>query len=151
ETELTDSIAEDVGHAFATVLRGAPSHGSATRVALGRDVRPSSERLSEAIERGLVASGVVVERVGVVPTPALYYAVASRDLDGGLQVTGSHNPPEFNGFKMTRKKLPVFGDEILRMRDLIERRAFAAGPGGSASDRPILADYRTMLSERLAS
>jgi phosphomannomutase/phosphoglucomutase len=145
ETELTDAVAEGIGRAFATAIRG---EGGA-RVALGRDVRPSSDRLAAAVERGLRASGVDVERVGVVPTPALYYAVASRGLDGGLQVTGSHNPPEFNGFKMTKKTLPLFGAEIQTMRERIEAQDFATG-AGTASERPVLDDYRAMLVERLA-
>jgi phosphomannomutase/phosphoglucomutase len=150
-TELTDEVATSVGQAFATLIREGRSGGAAgtPRVALGRDVRPSSERLAAAIERGIRAAGVDVEHVGVVPTPALYYAVVGRDLDGGLQVTGSHNPPEFNGFKMTRRKLPLFGAEIQEMRERIARGALAAAaaPGG-ASDRPILDDYRAMLVER---
>jgi phosphomannomutase/phosphoglucomutase len=86
-----------------------------------------------------------------VPTPALYYAVAARRLDGGLQVTGSHNPPEFNGFKMTRARAPLFGAEIQRMRERIERGDLRSGAGGAAADRPVLDDYRAMLIERLAS
>jgi phosphomannomutase/phosphoglucomutase len=144
ETELTDPVAEAVGRAYAGMVRD--SGGS--KVALGRDVRPSSVRLSAAIERGMRAAGVSVERVGLVPTPALYYAVVARQLDGGLQVTGSHNPPEFNGFKMTRGTLPLFGAEIQAMRERIERGAFESGAGG-AVDRPILEDYRAMLAERL--
>jgi phosphomannomutase/phosphoglucomutase len=146
ETELTDPVAEAVGRAYAGMVRD--SGGS--KVALGRDVRPSSVRLSAAIERGIRAAGVNVERVGLVPTPALYYAVVARQLDGGLQVTGSHNPPEFNGFKMTRGMLPLFGAEIQAMREKIERGAFASGVG-AAVDRPILDDYRAMLAERLKS
>ena len=146
ETELTDPVAEAVGRAYAGMVR----EQGGSRVALGRDVRPSRVRLAAAIERGVRAAGVSVERVGLVPTPALYYAVVARRLDGGLQVTGSHNPPEFNGFKMTRGSLPLFGAEIQAMREKIERGAFESGAGG-AVDRPILDDYRAMLAERLKS
>lgn len=146
ETELTDEVAHGIGRAFATVIRGE----SGIRVALGEDVRPSSARLAAAAARGMQAAGLQVERVGVVPTPALYYAVAARGLDGGMQITGSHNPPEFNGFKMAKKKLPLFGREIQAMRDMIEKGAFIAG-AGSASDRPVLDEYRAMLAARLKS
>jgi phosphomannomutase/phosphoglucomutase len=150
ETELTDAVAEGVGKALGTLL--ARSEGQAGfAVALGQDVRPSSGRLAQAVERGLRACGARVQRLGVVPTPALYYAVAARELAGGVQITGSHNPPEFNGFKMTRRKLPVFGAEIQQMRELIERGSFTLGPGGDAADRPVLDDYRAMLVERLKS
>ena len=147
-TELTDEVVEAVGHAFATLVR---SEGGA-RVALGYDVRPSGPRLAAAIERGLVARGVAVDRVGIVPTPALYYAVATQGVDAGLQVTGSHNPPEFNGFKMTRRARPVFGADIQAMRKMIERGEFApARDPGTATDRPILALYRRELVERLGA
>jgi phosphomannomutase/phosphoglucomutase len=146
-TELSDPTAEAVGRAFATRIRAE----GGTRVALGQDVRPSSERLARAAERGMIAAGLAVERVGVVPTPALYYAVASRGLDGGMQITGSHNPPEFNGFKMTKKKLPLYGPEILEMRRAIQAGELATGAGGSWSDKPVLDAYRSMLVERCSS
>jgi len=145
-TELTDSTAESIGRAFGTLVR----RENGGRVALGRDVRPSSERLAASVERGLLASGVEVERVGLVPTPALYYAVAVAGPDAGLQVTGSHNPPEFNGFKMTLRGRPVYGADIQAMRERIERGDFETGLG-HASDRPILDAYRAMLVERVSS
>ena len=146
-TELTDPVAEAVGRAFGTLV----AEAGGARVALGQDVRPSSPRLAQAIERGLLAAGLAVERVGVVPTPALYYAVVAHELDGGLQVTGSHNPPEFNGFKLTHGRAPVFGAEIQQMRERIERGDLRARAGGAAADRPVLDDYRAMLVERLKS
>ncbi len=146
ETELTDATAEGVGSAFGTLIR----REGGRRVALGRDVRPSSERLVAGVERGLRAAGVDVERVGLVPTPALYYAVVKSNADGGLQVTGSHNPPEFNGFKMARRDRPVFGADIQQMRGMIERGDLETG-AGSATDRPILDEYRAMLIERVSS
>ncbi len=145
-TELTDEVAESVGRAFGTVL----VREGGTRVALGRDVRPSSVRLAAGVERGFLACGLTVERVGLVPTPALYYAVAARGCDGGLQVTGSHNPPEFNGFKMAKRKAPVFGSEIQSMLRMIESGDLAGG-AGTAADTPVLDDYRAMLVERLVS
>ena len=147
ETELSDTTAEAVGRAFASRIRAE----GGTRVALGQDVRPSSERLARAAERGMITAGLAVERVGVVPTPALYFAVASRGLDGGMMITGSHNPPEFNGFKMAKKKLPLYGPEILEMRRAIQTGDLASGAGGSWSDKPILDAYRSMLMERLPS
>ncbi|HYM81823.1 MAG TPA: phosphomannomutase/phosphoglucomutase [Candidatus Limnocylindria bacterium] len=146
ESELTDATAEAIGRAFGTMVR----RERGARVALGRDVRPSSERLARAVERGMTACGITVERVGLVPTPALYYAVAATGPDAGIQITGSHNPPEFNGFKMTLRGRPVFGADIQGMRAMIERNDFEAGTG-SAIDRPVLDAYRAMLVERLKS
>jgi len=146
-TELSDAAAASVGQAFGTLI----AEAGGTRVALGLGVRPSSPRLAAGVERGLLAAGVEVERVGIVPTPALYYAVAARRLPGGIQVTGSHNPPEFNGFKMTRADRPVFGAEIQTMRERIESGRLRTAGGAAAGDRPVLDDYRTMLAERLRS
>lgn len=147
ETELTNETAEAVGRAFATRIKAE----GGTRVALGQDVRPSSERLARAAEHGMITAGLVVERVGTVPTPALYYAVAARGLDGGMQITGSHNPPEFNGFKMAKKKLPLYGAEILEMRRAIQAGELASGANGSWAAQPILDDYRAMLIDRCKS
>ena len=147
ETELTDEVAEGVGRAFGTLV----ARDGGRIVALGMDVRPSSPRLAAAVERGFLRCGLEVRRVGVVPTPALYYAVSQTGPDAGLQVTGSHNPPEFNGFKMTRGPKPVFGAQIQEMRAMIERGDLLEAPGGAAADRPILPDYRRTLEERCAS
>ena len=147
ETELTNETAEAVGQAFATRIR---AEGGA-RVALGQDVRPSSERLARAAERGMISAGMLVERVGTVPTPALYYAVASRGLDGGMMITGSHNPPEFNGFKMAKQKLPLYGAEILEMRRAIQAGELSQAPAGRWAAQPILDDYRAMLVDRCKS
>ena len=146
-TELTDETAEAVGRAFATRIR---VEGGA-RVALGQDVRPSSERLAHAALRGMLRAGLSVERLGVVPTPALYYAAVARGLDGGMQITGSHNPSEFNGFKMTKKRLPLYGAEIVEMRRAIRSGELASAGGGSWSERPVLDEYRNMLVERCRS
>src|SRR4029077_1745704 len=113
--------------------------------------RRTSERLARAAERGMIAAGVAVERVGVVPTPALYYAVASRGLAGGMMITASHNPPEFNGFKMTKRKLPLYGAEILGMRHAIQAGELAPGAGGWWTAKPVLDAYRAMLIEKCAS
>src|SRR5262245_58266644 len=147
QTELSDPVAEAVGRAFGTLVK----REGGNRVALGRDVRPSSERLARGVERGLLACGLDVDRVGVVPTPALYYAVSQTGPDAGLQVTGSHNPPEFNGFKMTRRVRPVFGAEIQQMRSMIEQGDLAAATGGQAREAPVLNAYQDMLVERAKS
>ena len=86
----------------------------------------------------------------MVPTPAVYFAVATLGPGAGIQITGSHNPSEFNGFKMARRDRPVFGAEIQAMRGLIERGELASG-AGAAVDRPVLDAYRRMLVERLQS
>jgi len=149
-SELTDALAEGVGRAFGRLVLE-KLEGNKGPIALGQDVRPSSSRLAMAVARGIAACGLDVERVGVVPTPALYYAVVRRGLPAGLQVTGSHNPAEFNGFKMTARTRPVYGADIQLMADWIEAGSFPEGGTGHVVDRPILDEYRSMLVERLAS
>jgi phosphomannomutase/phosphoglucomutase len=142
-TDLTDEVAENIGRAYATTLR----RGGARRVAVGRDVRPSSPRLEAALVKGVTGAGLDAVRVGTVPTPALYFAIAELGLDGGVQVTGSHNPPEFNGFKMCRGLMALFGDEIRALRTAIELRDLDTGAGG-ASEHDVLPAYRDMLARK---
>jgi phosphomannomutase len=85
------------------------------RLAVGRDGREHSPRLEEALIRGLTEGGIDVVRVGQGPSPMLYYAVAELDVDGGIQITGSHNPADYNGFKMLLPNRSVFGEEIKKL------------------------------------
>jgi len=101
------------------------------RVALGRDCRLSSPRLHEALCAGLIETGLHVLDIGVGPTPLLYFAVHDLDLDGGIQITGSHNPPDENGFKMMVGKGSLYGNDIAELRTVMEDGAFHRAPGGS--------------------
>jgi len=100
-----------IGRGFATCLRREGGH----RVAVGRDGRLSSPMLEEALVRGLLDSGVDVVRTGMGPTPMLYYAEATLEVDGGIQITGSHNPGNYNGFKMVMQHRPFFGEDIQKL------------------------------------
>ncbi|MEN2749286.1 phosphomannomutase/phosphoglucomutase [Sphingomonas sp. T9W2] len=103
--------ADAIGRGFATLVRRA----GGTRVVVGRDGRLSSPELEAALVAGLTASGVDVVRIGLGPTPMLYHAEAMLEVDGGIQVTGSHNPADHNGFKMVLQHRPFFGDDIQRL------------------------------------
>ncbi|MEP9358246.1 phosphomannomutase/phosphoglucomutase [Sphingomonas sp. KR3-1] len=100
--------ARAIGRGFATLLRRV----GGTRVAVGRDGRLSSPMLEEALIDGLTRSGVDVVRTGMGPTPMLYYAEATLEVDGGIQITGSHNPGHYNGFKMVFQHSSFFGERI---------------------------------------
>ncbi|MCW3847882.1 phosphomannomutase/phosphoglucomutase [Sphingomonas sp. LB-2] len=100
--------ARAIGRGFATLLRRAGGH----RVAVGRDGRTSSPMLEAALIEGLTASGCDVVRIGMGPTPMLYYAEATLEVDGGIQITGSHNPGNYNGFKMVFQHRAFFGEDI---------------------------------------
>jgi phosphomannomutase/phosphoglucomutase len=126
DSDLTDDFVRDLGRAVGTHLA---RHGE-RRLVLGRDCRLSSPRLRDRFAEGLVETGAEVIDVGVVPTPVLYFAAFHFDAPGGAQITGSHNPPEYNGFKVLRQKATIFGAEIQEVRALIERRDFLQAPGG---------------------
>jgi phosphomannomutase / phosphoglucomutase len=125
ETELPDAGVELLGQAFGTYLQ----RHAGKRVALGRDTRLSSPRLHDALLRGLVASGCELLDIGIVPTPVLYYSVIHLEADGGVMITGSHNPPEFNGFKVVAGASTIHGEEIQKVRQIIEARNLAGGTG----------------------
>ena len=98
DSQLTPELARALGRAFATAAWDRV--GRAPVLAVGRDNRPSGEALASGFREGIVTAGGTAVDVGMLPTPALYFAVSVLEVDGGCQVTGSHNPPEFNGFKM---------------------------------------------------
>jgi phosphomannomutase len=123
---LGEADAEALGRSFGTLVRRA----GGSRIAVGRDGRESSPGLEEALVRGLNASGVNVVRVGIGPTPMLYYAEAELDVEGGIQITGSHNPANYNGFKMVLQGGAFFGQ---RIRDLGEMSAAGDWEQGSGS------------------
>ena len=129
--------ARAIGRAFATLLRQA---GGRT-VAVGYDGRVSSPMLEHALVEGLTASGCDVVRIGMGPTPMLYFAEASaQDVDGGIQITGSHNPANYNGFKMVFQGRPFFGADILELGRIAAQGAWIDG-AGTVESREILDPY----------
>ncbi|AKM08169.1 phosphoglucomutase/phosphomannomutase PgmG [Pelagerythrobacter marensis] len=138
--------ARAIGRSFATLLREA---GGRT-VAVGYDGRVSSPVLEHALVEGLTASGCDVVRVGMGPTPMLYFAEASaEEVDGGIQITGSHNPANYNGFKMVFQGRPFFGEDIQRLGRLSAEGAWPDG-AGAVETREILEDYIERLLAGLA-
>lgn len=145
--ELTTDFAEHLGRAYASTAL--TRLGRAPIVAVGRDNRPSGGGLAAALRRGLVLGGATVIDVGELPTPALYFAVESLATDGGIQVTGSHNPPEFNGFKMLLAGSSLHGEAIMALYELIMIEGYADAPmGGERSDASVLGNYREAIVSR---
>ena len=146
--ELTPELARAVGRAFAGVAW--ERLGRAPTIAVGRDNRPSGPELSRGIRQGIADAGGTAVDVGTLPTPALYFAVSALETDGGLQVTGSHNPPEFNGFKMVLGNEAFHGDEILELWEIItaERWHTGGGTGKETSDGSVLQHYREGIIRR---
>jgi phosphomannomutase / phosphoglucomutase len=146
DRELTPEFATALGRAFAT--KGWQVLGRAPVIAVGRDNRPSGELLSRAVRIGIQAAGAIAVDVGMVPTPALYFAVHHLRTDGGLQVTGSHNPPEFNGFKMVLAGEAIHGDAILDLYDIIVAETWKTATGIGRVDGSVLAAYRQAILSR---
>src|SRR4029079_4875479 len=105
---LTEADAYALGRTYAALAAGE----GAKRIAVGRDGRMHSGMLEAALMRGLMEGGVGVMQVGMGPSPMLYFATYHLDVDGGIQVTGSHNPADYNGFKMLLKGRSLFGAKI---------------------------------------
>ena len=144
--ELTPGLAQALGRAFASVAR--ERLGRAPLLAVGRDNRPSGEELAAGLRDGIAASGATAVDVGVLPTPALYFAVTALPADGGIQVTGSHNPPEFNGFKMVLGGESFHGEDILDLWERIVAERWLEAPGAERSDGSILPRYREAIVSR---
>ncbi len=141
-TTLGTADAYAIGRGFATHVR----HAGGTRVAVGYDGRVSSPVLEAALIEGLTKGGVDVVRVGLGPTPMLYYAEATLEVDGGIQITGSHNPAEYNGFKMVLQHKPFFGEDIQSIGKLAETADWSEGEG-TVSNAEVIDDYVARLVE----
>jgi phosphomannomutase/phosphoglucomutase len=137
DRDLTDEVVENLGRAVGTFLQRRGNK----RIVLSRDCRLSSPRLHTALRRGLLQTGLSLIDIGVGPTPMMYFSVFHLETDGGVQITGSHNPPGDNGFKLMSGKSTLAGDEIRELRTMIERRDFDLPGNGRSEDFDPLPAY----------
>jgi phosphomannomutase/phosphoglucomutase len=142
--DLDPETVRDIGRAYGSALAA----DGAKQVAVGMDVRESSSVLARALTDGITSTGLDVVLLGTVPTPAVYFAVHHDGLDGAVQVTGSHNPTEYNGFKMMRGKDSFFGEDIQGLRRRIETGSYTEGRG-RVTEREIRDEYLDAMVERL--
>ncbi|MBN2014951.1 MAG: phosphomannomutase/phosphoglucomutase [Candidatus Altiarchaeota archaeon] len=140
--DLTEEVGEEIGKAFGTYVGG----GS---VVVGRDCRLSSPMLKDAFVRGLISTGCVAVDIGMVPTPVLYFSLYHHGFAGGVMVTGSHNPPEYNGFKLCKGNAALYGEEIQRLREIIEAGNYNKGFRKVIS-KEFNDDYVRFLKERIS-
>ncbi|MEL7189358.1 MAG: phosphomannomutase/phosphoglucomutase [Pseudomonadota bacterium] len=137
--------ARAIGRSFGTLL----SRAGGKTVAVGYDGRTSSPMLEEALVDGLTAAGCDVVKIGMGATPMLYYAEASsEEVDGGIQITGSHNPPNYNGFKMVFQGRPFFGVDIQKLGEIAAAGDWTSGTG-AVSERSIMGEYVERMLEGL--
>jgi len=145
ERDLTNDIAERIGRGIAELI--GRSVGRPPRLAVGRDCRESGPRIYAALTKGLQRGGAQLLDVGVGPTPALYFGVHHLETDGGVMITGSHNPAPDNGFKIMIGHGSFFGAAIQELRGLVEGPALPDKPGGSLTAAPIDDAYVQTLSQ----
>ena len=143
--DLTAETAAAIGRAFAAFLA---RRGISRPVVVGRDNRPSGTALRDALVTGLTSCGVDVVDVGVVPTPLVYWSLSNINVGAGIQITGSHNPAEYNGFKICVGTSSVHGDEIQELRALALGTSFPMG-AGSVGHEAIIERYIDDMARRI--
>jgi phosphomannomutase/phosphoglucomutase len=142
--DLTPDVVLRLGKGFGTYM----ARMGKKSLIVGRDGRLSSKAFGEALIGGLTSTGCDVVNVGVCPTPVYYFSVFHFDREGGAMVTGSHNPPEFNGFKVSVGKSTIFGEEIQRLGRLIEKGDFISGKGRQ-SESEIIRPYQDYIKKNI--
>ncbi len=144
EEDLTPQVALEIGKAFGTYIQ----RKRGRKVVVGRDVRLSSPALSKGLIEGLLSTGCQVLDVGVLPTPLLYFSIHLYQVDGGVMVTGSHNPIQYNGFKLCAGLFSIYGEEIKKLYTMIQKKDYLSGKGSlkEADPRP---DYINYVKERV--
>ncbi|MCX8188492.1 MAG: phosphomannomutase/phosphoglucomutase [Nitrososphaeria archaeon] len=145
--DIDENVAKHVGKALGTFLGG-----KGKSVAIGYDVRKSSPTLKKALVEGLTSSGVNVWDIGLVPTPTVYFAISHFGLDGGAIVSASHNPPEWNGFKLCKEKAMLcgWGMGLEKIKEIISSKAYIDGEAGNVLDKAEEVNnvYQKFLLER---
>ncbi|SUZ82568.1 uncharacterized protein METZ01_LOCUS35422 [marine metagenome] len=134
--DLTPASVTSIGKAIGTYIR----RGNGKNMILGRDVRSSSVEFCNILSKALNSTGCNVIDIGMVPTPVLYFALHHFNADGGVMITGSHNPPEFNGFKISQGFHSLYGEKVQELKGLIEVNDFEVGTG-TTQQQPVLAEY----------
>lgn len=147
--DFDEDFAFSLGKAFSVLLK---EHNQVAEcVSVGRDARLSSEELTAYIIKGIISSGINVYDIGMCPTPLQYFSIHYLDLDGGIMVTGSHNPPEYNGFKLSVGKETIFGKEIQKIKKIIEGRNWKdIDDTGRIIHHDIVDTYKTFMLKRFS-
>ncbi len=145
DRDLTEDAVTLMGRAFGTLVR----EKGGRVITCGRDGRLHSKRLQAALMKGLTAAGVDVVDIGQCPTPVLYFSLFRLESHGGIQITGSHNPPDYNGLKMCLGRDTIYGSKIQELYDIIEKEDFQTG-NGSIKKYDILPDYLSYLKANIS-
>jgi phosphomannomutase/phosphoglucomutase len=149
EKDLTPAVVEDIGRGFAAYLLRSLNKGSA-KISVGMDTRLHSPAIRDRLIKGLTESGVDVTDLGVCPTPLQYFTLHELPLDGGVMITGSHNPPEFNGFKLSVGTGTIFGEAIQDIQKIIDSGDLRTG-SGSVDSYDVIKNYIACVKGKFES
>tara|TARA_B110001454_G_scaffold52724_2_gene51563 strand:+ start:55 stop:1422 length:1368 start_codon:yes stop_codon:yes gene_type:complete len=152
EYDIRGKVVEDfppevvvlLGRSFATLVK----RSGGREITISGDIRHSTPDLINYFKEGVLSTGVDIINIGIVPTPVNYYSLFKLGVAGAVQITGSHNPPEFNGFKLSLHKKPVYGEQIQTIKKFIDELDFDTGKG-SETRYKILPDYNKMIAEKI--
>ncbi|HSG29792.1 MAG TPA: phosphomannomutase/phosphoglucomutase, partial [Candidatus Krumholzibacterium sp.] len=145
DEDLTDEGVRRLGLAMAFAFE----REEIGRVVVGRDIRHSSERYFDRLSEGLTEGGIDVIDIGVVPTPVFYFAARTWDIKGGVMITASHNPAEFNGFKVLRGQGTIYGSDIMELHTLATGAELPAPGGGKTTSRDVKEEYASYLASNI--
>lgn len=143
--DFTPDVVVALGKGYGTWLK---RHG-ARNLALSGDVRVTTPELKKNFAKGVLSTGMDVLDIGILPTPLNYFSMYKRDVDAACQITGSHNPPEFNGFKLSYLKAAFFGPQIQEIKELIQAGDYEKGEGTFSTDDNILSEYIAEITENI--
>ena len=144
ETDFTPDVVTNLGRAFGTYVKRLGGN----QISISGDIRLTTPRLIKNFSQGLIETGIIVLDLGIVPTPANYFSMFHLEVDGAVQITGSHNPPEFNDFKISYRGGAFYGDQIQHLKELIENSDFERGEG-DIEKVDIMKPYQSMLKEKI--
>lgn len=142
--DLTPDVVREIGRGYGTMMRNLGKR----HITVGRDNRLSSKDFRDALVDGILSTGIDVTDLGLIPTPLLYFSLFHLPVDGGVQITGSHNPPEFNGFKLGVGKTTIHGKEIQHVREIIESGKLSQGKG-TLKEYDIITPYLEMVKSKI--
>jgi len=142
--DFPPEIVVQLGKGFGTFVKRNDFH----EIALSGDIRLTTPQLMDDFKKGVLSTGVDVINLGILPTPANYYSMFKLEVGGAVQITGSHNPPEFNGFKMSLDRKAVYGKSIQVLRQYIDSNDFDIGKGNEIK-YDIKSDYKSMIIEKI--
>ena len=142
--DFPPEVVESLGKGFGTWAK----RQGAREISLSGDIRLTTPTLLEHYKKGLLSTGLDVISLGLLPTPVNYYSMFKLDVDGAVQITGSHNPPEFNGFKMSFNRKAVYGKSIQEIREIIESGSFETGEGQETT-YDLIPEYKQMIEDKI--